>query len=124
MPERTRHPVARLAGAVLYGQREEDAAARRKLRRILGGGSALGLVFWLLTEMWAFTKDGVRAERKEHAEQEAALVMALHEQTGALRELTGQMRQQEEANATFRAVMLERSSPPRPRPVVVQPVGK
>lgn len=110
--QRSINPIARLIGALLYGQRAEDAAARKNAKKFVTSGGAAGVVLWLVIEMWGLTKASILDERASHREDLSSTVSAIKEQTQALRDLTEAIHEQTgEFQASF-AILLDRVSGP------------
>lgn len=110
--------LARLLGAILYGQRPQDEGARKKARRLVASGSAASLVLWLVVEMWGVTKASIYDERDQHRAQVATIVQAMDKQTEAIGRQTQALERVADEQAGVFAILLDRISGPLPaRPV-------
>lgn len=120
MPERSRSPLANLIGALTYGRRPEDAAARKRARGLLAWLSGGGFAIYIAIESITFGQEWVRHDWQARSAEAAANVTAMAEVGQAVKEMAQEVRDLAAEQKVVNAVLLDRLSQPTPKPVRVK----
>lgn len=120
MPDRGGSPLANLLGAIVYGRRPEDAAARKRARSWLGWLSGGGFAIWVAVQSITFGKEWVRHDWEARSAEAAANVTAMAEVGQAVKEMAQEVRELAIEQKTVNAVILDRLTRPDPKPVKVR----
>lgn len=113
-PTRGGSPLANLIGALTYGRRPEDAAARKSMRRIGLVGTLIAMLSWM---PWLLVRGDNRIDRIIESQQKH-----MDEAISGVHRLAAAVEANTVENREMRTTLLEKipDARPQPRPVQVK----